>query len=51
MFKREKHVELFLNHLNAEHKNIEFTSELEQNGRLSFLDSCISKRDDGLETL
>ena len=30
------HVEKFKNHLNKQHKNIKFTSEIEENGLLSF---------------
>ena len=36
------HVEKFRNYLNKQHKNIKFTSEIEENGSLSFLDIKIS---------
>ena len=37
------HVEKFRNYLNKQHKNIKFTSEIEENGSLSFLDIKISR--------
>ena len=37
----------FLEHLNGLHKNIQFTMEIEENGRLPFLDIDIYKRKDG----
>ena len=37
------HVEKFRNYLNNQHKNIKFTSEIEENGSLSFLDIKISR--------
>ena len=39
----EDHVEKFKNYLNKQHKNIEFTTEIEENGSLSFLDIIITR--------
>ena len=41
LFKDPSHVNLFLNYLNSKHPNIKFTCEIEQNNKLSFLDSTI----------
>ena len=38
LFQTKDHVEKFKNYLNKQHKNIKFTSEIEENGSLSFLD-------------
>ena len=38
IFRSKDHVEKFRNYLNKQHKNIKFTSEIEENGLLSFLD-------------
>ena len=38
LFKSLNHVPLFLNYLNRQHPNISFTSELEKDGKLPFLD-------------
>ena len=38
----KEHVEKFKKYLNKQHKNIALTSEMEQNGSLSFLDVKIS---------
>ena len=40
----------FLDYLNAKHMNIEFTSEIEENGCLSFLDVAIQRIANGFET-
>ena len=37
-FRTKDHVEKFQNYLNKQHKNIKFTSEIEANGSLSFVD-------------
>ena len=42
LFRSNDHVEKFRNYLNKQHKNIKFTSEIEENGLLSFLDLKIS---------
>ena len=43
LFRSKDHVEKFRNYLNKQHKNIKFTSEIEENGLLSFLDIKISR--------
>ena len=43
LFTRPHHVQLFLNYLNSQHPNIEFTAEIEENSKLSFLDATVSK--------
>ena len=42
LFQSKDHVEKFRHYLNKQHKNIKFTSEIEENGSLSFLDIKIS---------
>ena len=42
LFRSTEHVEKFKKYLNKQHKNIYFTSEMEQNGSLSFLDIKIN---------
>ena len=44
IFKDRAHVELFLNYLNSKHPNIEFTSEVEIDGKISFLDILIERK-------
>ena len=44
------HIPLFLDYLNAKYVNIEFTSEIEENGCLSFLDVAIQRTANGSET-
>ena len=43
LFRTKDHVEKFKNYLNKQHKNIKFTSEIEENGSLSFLDITITR--------
>ena len=43
LFKNETQINNFLNYLNSQHNNIEFTSELEQDSTLPFLDLKIQK--------
>ncbi len=43
LFRQKSHVSLFLDFLNRQHPNIEFTFELESGGVLSFLDTSISR--------
>ena len=43
LFRSKDHVEKFRNYLNKQHKNITFTSEIEENGSLSFLDIKVSR--------
>ena len=42
LFRTKDHVEKFKNYLNKQHKNIKFTSQIEENGSLSFLDITIT---------
>ena len=42
LFRSKDHVEKFRNYLNKQRKNIKFTSEIKENGSLSFLDIKIS---------
>ena len=50
VFKHRDHIPLFLDYLNTKHTNIEFTSEIEENGCLSFLDVNIQRTENGFET-
>ena len=43
IFKDHAHVELFLNYLNSKHPNIKFTSEIESDNKISFLDVLIER--------
>ena len=43
LFRSTEHAEKFKNYLNKQHKIISFTSEMEQNGSLSFIDIKISR--------
>ena len=51
LFWTKDDVEKFKNYLNKQHKNIKFTSEIEENGLLSFLDITISREDNKFVTL
>ena len=46
LFKDRSHVNHFLRYLNSKHPNIKFTSEIEDNGHLNYLDVHLT-RDDG----
>ena len=50
LFRTKDHVEKFKNYLNKQHKNIKFTSEIEENGSLSFLDITISRENNKFVT-
>ena len=50
LFRSKDHVEKFRNYLNKQHKNIKFTSEIEENGSLSFLDIKISRENNKFVT-
>ena len=50
LFRSKDHVEKFRNYLNKQHKNIKFTSEIEENGSLSFLDVKISRENNKFVT-
>ena len=45
LFRDPSHVTLFLDYLNTKHQNIKFTSEVELNTRISFLDCSITRVD------
>ena len=50
LFRSKDHVEKFRNYLNKQHKNKKFTSEIEENGSLSFLDIKISRENNKFVT-
>ena len=50
LFQTKDHVEKFKNYLNKQHKNIKFTSEIEENGSLSFLDITITRENNKFVT-
>ena len=50
LFRSKNHVEKFRNYLNKQHKNIKFTSEIEENGPLSFLNIKISRENNKFVT-
>ena len=50
LFRSKDHVEKFRNYLNKQHKNIKFTSEIEENGSLSFLNIKISRENNKFVT-
>ena len=50
LFRTKDHVEKFKNYLNKQHKNIKFTSEIEENGLLSFLDITITRENNKFVT-
>ena len=50
IFHSPTHVSKFLHYLNSQHPNIKFTSEVESEGRLAFLDVNILKINNKIET-
>ena len=50
LFKNESNVILFFDYINNKHRNIKFTMEKENQGRLPFLNILIQKSDNRLET-
>ncbi len=50
LFRSLDHVPLFLKYLNHQHPNISFTSELEKDGKLSFLDDDITRSNGNFST-
>ena len=43
-------IDKFLNYINSQHSSIQFTSEIETNSMLNFLDITVSKIDDTFKT-
>ena len=50
IFKHQSHVDLFLNYLNSKHPNIEFTSEIEDENKISFLDIVVERENGHFST-
>ena len=50
IFQNHTQVECFLNSLNRQHPNIEFTQELEENNSLPFLDTLVTLVENGFTT-
>lgn len=50
LFRSTEHIDLFLNYLNHQHHNIDFTSEVETNKTLSFLDINITRSNGSFNT-
>ena len=50
LFRSRDYFEKFKNYLNKQHKNIKLTSEIEENGLLSFLDIKINRENDKFVT-
>ena len=49
-FRDISHIDKFLNYINSQHSSIQFTSEIENNSMLNFLDITVSKIDDTFKT-
>jgi hypothetical protein len=50
LFRSPNHVNQFLDYLNGQHPNIKFTSEIENNNSLNFLDVALTKLTNSFET-
>ena len=50
LFRDISHIDKFLNYINSQHSSIQFTSEIETNSMLNFLDITVSKIDDTFKT-
>ena len=50
VFRERGHIDQFCNYLNQQHPNIRFTNEFENNGKLSFLDTNVSRVQRGNDT-
>ena len=48
-FRNYSHAPLFLDYLNSQHPNIKFTMEIENSGKLSFLDCIVLRSESSLE--
>ena len=50
IFRKREHIPLFLEYLNSKHRNIEFSSEVENDNKLPFLDIEITRTENGFQT-
>ena len=50
LFKKQEHINKFLEYLNSKHKNIKFTKEVESEDQLSFLDILIKRENNVFTT-
>ena len=50
LFRSKNHIEKFRNYLDKQHKDIKFTSKIEENGSLSFLDIKINRENNKFMT-
>ena len=50
IFRKREDIPLFLEYLNSKHRNIEFSSETEDNSKLPFLDIEITRTENGFQT-
>ena len=50
LFRDRFHIPKFLDYINSRHDSIQFTCDVENNNQLSFLDICISRRNNTFET-
>ena len=50
VFRDQSHIPLFLQYMNSKHQNIKFTSEVENDRTISFLDISVTNVDNGFET-
>ena len=50
IFESEEHVPLFQDYLNSQHRNMQFTSEIETENKLPFLDILIEKQGGSFQT-
>ena len=50
VFKNRSHIPLFLQYINSKHQNIKFTSEVEKDKTIAFLDINITNKEHGFET-
>ena len=50
LFRTPDNIPAFLQYLNSQHSNIQFTSEIENNNKLSFLDVLVQKYENNFDT-